>query len=364
MSGEDAAWKDELRAFLDERAAAGAFSGHALVWRDGGPVFSYVGGIAHRGHGVPVDERTRFGVASIGKFATGIAALRLVDRGVVRLDQPLIEVLPAEHRPKALTHVHTLHHLLSHTSGLPNYYDDSDDDSWNSWDEIWRRTPTYTIRRPADLLPLFADLPAVAEPGVEVRYNDAAFVLVGLVIEAVTGRPWDEVLADEVIGPAGMTDTGTEAVDDDPPRLAVGYVTDDGPPDKRKTNTYGLTAAPMPDGGMITTPVDLARLMDALLAERLLGPELVAAMTRPQGPSSTEIEQWGYGCKLTVADGRIVAIGHTGSDPGVAAFLSHYLAEQTTVVVLLNQDRGAFAASMRIAAGLGIDDPRAALLPA
>lgn len=356
-------WQDELRVWFEERTAEGGFSGHALAWRDGAPIFSYLAGLSHRGHGVPVDERTRFGVASITKFATAIAALRLVDRGALRLDQPLVEILPTEHQPAALTREHTLHHLLSHTSGLPNYYDDSDE-SWDSWTEMWSRVPMYRIRRPADMLPLFADLPAVAEPGKEVRYNDAAFILVGLVVEAVTGRRWDEVVADEVFAPAGMVDTGTEALDDDPPRLAVGYMTDDGPPDRRKTNTFNLTAAVMPDGGMITTPVDLARLVDALLGGRLLGPELVAAMTRPQGPPSTEVEQWGYGCQLTVAGGEVVAIGHGGSDPGVAALLSHYLADGTTVVTLLNQDRGAFLATLQIAAALGIDDPRVALLQA
>ena len=72
----------------------------------------------------------------------------------------------------------------------------------------------YHARRPADLLPLFIDLPAVAPPGTEVRYNDAGFVLAGLVIEAVAGRPWDAVVADEVFRPAGMVDTGTEPLDE------------------------------------------------------------------------------------------------------------------------------------------------------
>jgi len=109
---------------------------------------------------------------------------------------------------------------------------------------------------------------------------------------------------------------------------------------------------------MITTATDLVRLVDALLAGRLLPAELRGAMTRPQGPPSGEVEQWGYGCQLTVRDGEVVAIGHGGGDPGVAALLSHYLESGTTVVVTCNQDRGAFAATLRIAEALGIDDPR------
>jgi CubicO group peptidase (beta-lactamase class C family) len=351
-------WRADLRAWFEERTASRAFSGHAMAWRGGQPLFSFVGGLAHRGHHVPIDERTRFGVASIGKMPTAIAALRLVDRGLLALDTPLVEILSADQRPTALTREHTLHHLLSHTSGLANYHDD-DDPTLASWMANWDRIPTYHARRPADLLPLFAGLPAVAPPGREVRYNDAAFVLAGLVIEAVAGRPWSEVLADEVFQPAGLADTGLEAIDADPARLAVGYVDDDGPPDAWRTNVFSVTANPMPDGGMISTPPDLARLIDALVGGRLLSPELTAAMTRNQGPPSDAVEQWGYGCKLTVRDGGVVAIGHGGSDPGVAALLSHYLADSTTIAVCCNHSRGALAATLAVAAALGIDDPRA-----
>jgi CubicO group peptidase (beta-lactamase class C family) len=354
-------WQADLRAWFEERTAEGTFSGSALACRDGGPIFSYAGGVAHRGHGVPVRDDTRFAVASVTKMVTAICALRLVDRGLLALDQPLVDILPPDQRPAALTREHTLHHLLSHTSGLANYHDD-DDPTLASFLSCWDRIPTYHLRRAADMLPLFADLPAVAPPGREVRYNDAAFLLAGLAIEAAAGRPWAEVVPEEVFVPAGMADTGLEAIDTDPPRLAVGYMSERGDADWR-TNVFSLPASPLPDGGMITTPTDLARLIDALVGGRLLSLELAAAMTRPQGPPSDDEEQWGYGCKLTVRDGEIVALGHGGSDPGVSALVSHYPAAATTIIALCNQDRGSFAAVMRIAAALGIDDPRMALLP-
>src|SRR4029453_6136682 len=111
-----------------------------------------------------------------------------------------------------MTRDHTLHHLLSHTSGLANYHDD-DDPTLASFLSCWDRIPTYHIRRAADMLPLFVALPAVAPPGREVRYNDAPFRLAGLAIEAATGRPWADVVAEEVFEPAGMADTGLEAID-------------------------------------------------------------------------------------------------------------------------------------------------------
>lgn len=350
-------WQPDLAAWFDEQTRTHEFSGHAIAWRDGAPIFSYAGGLAHRGHGVPVREGTRFAVASVTKMATAIAALRLVERGELALDTPLLDMLPSQQRPTALTRDHTLHHLLSHTSGLADYFDE-DDESPDSWTSIWDRMPTSHARRPADLLPLLIDRPAVAPPGAEVRYNNGAFVLAGLVIEAVAGRPWDAVVADEVFQPAGMVDSGTEPLDEDPRDLAVGYLIDDGPADRRRTNVFSVTANPMPDGGMITTPVDLARLIDALLAGRLLSPELQAAMTRPQGPPSAEITQWGYGCELAVVDGAVVVLGHGGGDPGVSARVAHYPDAATTIVALCNQDRGSWAAALRIGAALGVNEPR------
>jgi CubicO group peptidase (beta-lactamase class C family) len=123
---------DGLRSWFDHRVEVHEFSGVALVWTDGAPLFEYAGGIAYRGHQVPITSDTRFGVASVTKMVTATTALRLVERRELRLDQPLIEVLPAEHRTKAMAPEHTLHHLLSHTSGLPNYHDDAAQ-TWDSF---------------------------------------------------------------------------------------------------------------------------------------------------------------------------------------------------------------------------------------
>jgi CubicO group peptidase (beta-lactamase class C family) len=347
---------EDIRAWLDQRTEAGEFSGVALVWRDAEPVFEYAGGLAHRGLGVRVATDSRFAVASVTKLPTAIAALRLVDRGLIRLDQPLVDVLPPAQRPKALTPEITLHHLLSHTSGLANYHDDADP-TLASFVSNWDRIPTDHVRRPADMLPLFADLPPVSRPGEMYQYNDAGFILAGLVIEAVSGRPYDAVVADEVFGPAGMTDTAVEALDHEPARLATGYITDDAAPRGWKTNIFSVTVMGMPDGGMISTTRDLARLIDALLDGRLLSPALLAAMTTPQGPPSAE-EAYGYGCKLVVENGRVTIIGHGGSDPGVSATLVHHLEAATTIVVICNQTGGSWAAAKQITAALGLRDPR------
>lgn len=338
---------EAARAWFTEQTASGAFSGVALAWRDGGPIFEFAGGLAHRGFGIPNRMDTRFAVASITKLPTAVTCLRLAERGLVSLDRPVLEVLPREQHTAALTPSVTLHHLLSMTSGLPSYLDD-DDPTWASFTANWDRIPTYHVRRPVDMLPAFADLPARFGPGERYEYNDAGFILAGLVIEAVTGLPYPEVVATEVFGPAGMADTAMEALDDEPARLATGYMADATAPKGWKSNVFSVTAMGMPDGGMITTAHDLARLMDALVGGRLLSPGMVALMTRPQGPPDAA-EAYGYGCRLTVEDGRVTTIGHGGSDPGVSALLLHQLASATTVAAICNQDRGAWIAAGELA---------------
>jgi CubicO group peptidase (beta-lactamase class C family) len=354
---------DSLREWLDARVAAREFSGAALVWRESEPLFSYAGGVAHRGHGVPVTETTRFFVASVTKTVTAITALRLVEQGRLDLHQPLVEVLPAEHRTSALTGEHTLHHLLSHTSGLPNYHDD-EDPTPASFVSCWDRVPCRLARRPADLLPLFRELPALARPGERFRYADANYILAGLVIESVTGRAFAEVAAREVLAPAGMGDSGFDLRDADPPRLATGYLHQpDLPYESWPTNVFSVPAGGMPDGGLVTTTTDLARLLDALLGGRLLSPRLAAAMTAPRCGRTAGSYRYGYGIEMGYVAGRMVVFGHNGLDPGISAVLARFPAgddadRAVTIAVLCNHDRGSWPVYLRLAAELGLTDPR------
>lgn len=118
-----------LHTWLDDRAREHLFSGVVLV-RSGDEVqLEHAAGLAHRGHGVPVTPDTCFQVASVTKMITAATALRLVERGALSLHRPLTGYLPPEYRPAGLDDRHTLHHLLSHTSGLANYHDD-EDETW------------------------------------------------------------------------------------------------------------------------------------------------------------------------------------------------------------------------------------------
>lgn len=339
--------------WLDERAAAHDFSGVVLVWRDGRQLFGHAAGFAHRGHRVRNTMDTRFACASVTKMVTAAVALRLVERGVVALDDAVIDVLPSQWRPNALTPQHTLRQLLQHTSGFANYHDDTDS-TWASFTSCWDRIPPQRIRRTADLVPLLADLSLISEPGTSYRYNDAGYLIAGLVLEAATGSSFADLATAEVLEPAGMTRSLFASMDDEPDDLASAYYTDTNAPfEAWRTNLYGVPAMAMPDGGMVTTATDLARFVDALRVGRLVSPEHVDVMRTPN-PLAPGIDSYGLGLELAVVDGVVTTLGHGGSDPGISARVAHYLADGTTIVVLCNLDRGAWAASQEVAARFGL----------
>lgn len=345
---------EALRTWIDEQSAQHLFSGVALVRAEGETLFEHATGLAHRGHRVPVSIETRFQVASVTKMITAATALKMVEEGALSLDRPLIGYLPPAQRPASLDERHTLHHLLSHTSGLPNYHDD-EDETWASFMGALDRIPASRARGPLDVLPLFADLPAVDDFG-EFRYCDANYVLAGILIEWVSGRPFNEVARDKVLDPAGMARSGFFELDLEPDDYATGYVVSDEPAETWRSNTYGLTASAMPDGGMTTTAHDLDRFMESLRDGKVLSKETFDSMLTVHG--SDEEESYGYGMELVVDDDSVIIYGHSGLDPGVTAVVSHYVGAGITVTVLCNQDQGSWPVAQRIATDLGLHDPR------
>lgn len=143
-------------------------------------------------------------------------------------------------------------------------------------------------------------------------------------------------------------------------RLATGYLHTSGPFETWRSNIFSVPANGMPDGGLVTTAADLARLIDGLLAGRLVSPSMLAAMMTPQGPPSTKPEpyRYGYGLELVVENGEVTILGRGGADPGVSTIVAHHRAAATTIVVLCNNDRGSWAVNLQLAAAFGLTDPR------
>ena len=143
----------------------------------------------------------------------------------------------------------------------------------------------------------------------------------------------------------GLANRGRGVRNTDSTRFGVASIT------KMVTAT---TVLRLVDRGLLS----LRRGRSTRLSRAGCSPPLLAAMTRPQGPVSSDLEHYGYGCRLVVEDGSVTILGHGGGDPGVSARVAHHRAAGTTIVVLCNQDRGSWAATRQISQAFGLHDPR------
>lgn len=323
-----------LRRAVADQGADG-FTGAVLVRRAGHVVVAQAYGQANRSEGVPNSLVTRFGIASGGKLFTAIAINQLIDAGRLALDARLLDCLP-----HGLPHFDpgvTIHHLLTHTAGVPDYFDE---DVMDDFAALWVDRPVYRMRRLEDFLPLFADRPMQSGVGERFHYNNAGYILLGLVVEQVAGQSFADYVTAHVLGPAGMTDSGYFEMDALPPRTAQGYV--DSPAGWWKTNIYSIPPKGGSDGGVYVTVTDMAAAWEALLGHRLLSPASTARLLTPQVETDEENWHYGYGIWIDQRDGEIFKYYLMGYDPGANFHSAVFPGLGTTVVVCSNQTAGAF----------------------
>ena len=330
-------------------AVDSTFSGVLTVDAGGRRLYARAAGLADRGHRVPNALDTRFQTASGCKVFTAAAALRLVQDGRLSLDDRLADRVDAEF-PRFDPGV-TLRHLLTHTAGIPDYWDE---DGGQDYADLWRERPMYRMESPRDFLPLFAAAPMRFAPGERFRYTDAGFVLLGLIVEAAGGLPFARFVQEAVLAPAGMADTGYFRLDRLPERCAQAYVAEeDG---AWRTNIYAVPVAGGPDGGAWTTAADMARFWDALRGGRILDAEHAALLLAPQveTPEEKRSTHYGLGVWLRVADGEPVCHFVSGWDPGVAFLSAHHPGDGVVITVLRNGNGPLWALHDAAAAALGL----------
>ncbi|MEV4334386.1 serine hydrolase domain-containing protein [Streptomyces sp. NPDC049597] len=331
-------------AFLEEAVTKVAertgFSGAVRVTRHAEPVFTRVFGMASRRWSVPNTHNTRFRVASVSKTFTAVAVLQLVERKLVRLDDPLVDFVK-DHVP-ALDPRVTVHHALTMTSGIGDWFEEGSDDWEAEWAALTSSHPLYLLRDNKDYLPLFTEKQPHFPPGERHLYNGAGYILLGLLIESVTGRSFEEVITDDVFARASMSASGFPALDDLGPDIAEGYLATADSPTPYRTNHYATTPRAAADGGATCSAADLTAFAHALRHGRLLNEETTRLALTPQVEEREERVRgyrWMYGFGLTHIlddEGTVVRWGHTGEEDGVSARLYHYPQRDLDVAVLGN----------------------------
>ncbi len=330
----------EIKAFMNKLTAVDAFSGTLLVAKDGKPIYKTVHGMASKAYNIRNRIDTKLNLASIGKTFTAVAILQLVEHGKLSLNDTVGKILPDYPNKQAAAKV-TIHHLLTHTSGMGDMHG-----------------PKYaarasSLRQVRDYLPLFVDDPLSFEPGARMQYSNAGYILLGAVIEKVSGENFFDYVRDHIFKPAGMIDTDYYEKDLDIPNLAAGYTNwiergedyQDFVLGQRRSNYGGIKGSPQ--GGAYSTIDDLLRFSLALRGYKLLSAASVDLMTTKKvffRTYAADDTYYGYGLELENIDGKHV-IGHTGGDLGVSSALEWFPdSGNYTVVVLSNYDRGGIIA--------------------
>ena len=305
---------------LGRRTQRDAFSGAVLIAKEERTLFSSAYGLADRERQVANTVDTRFRLGSMNKMFTAVAILSLVETGKVALDDPLGKHLPDYPEPEVRSKV-TVRHLLTHTGGTGDIFSP----------QFFEKR--LALRTHGDYLALYGERKLLFDPGAEWRYSNYGYVLLGAIIERVSGRSYYDYVRDRVYAPAGMSSTGSEPEDTLVPRRAVGY-TKRGSGQTWASNVNTLPYRGMAAGGGYSTTADLLRFAAALTANRLLQAQHTASLTA--APMATPVGSYGLGFMTREFNG-VRGFGHGGGAPGMNGelliFPSGYV-----VVVLANMD--------------------------
>ena len=272
-------------------------------------------GFANLEHQVPVTTHSIFQSGSVGKQFTAAAIMLLEEQGKLRLDDKIANYLP---RTKARWGSITLRHLLTHTSGIPEYEDEVDDHR------------SYSERQLTELVGL---LSRSSPPGQKFEYSNSGYLLLGIIIRTVTGRFHGDYIRRHIFEPLGMN-TATIASDADiVPNRVAGYRMSNGRILNQEwvSPTFNQTA----DGCFLLSLEDFLAWERGLRARALLKPESWSQIFTPVVLKSGKAHPYGFAWEITQRDGQTVH-GHDGSFRGFESILTRYIEEELTIIVLAN----------------------------
>lgn len=334
---------NELIKNLEVTAKASGFSGVISIFKETQPLYHQAFGYRDVKNKLANETTTRFGIASGTKLFTALGIGKLIEDKKVSLETKVSDI------DVAFTgFIHqdaTVLNLLTHTSGV---YDFLDEDIVEDTENFFVDIPWYKLSTPLDYLPLFQHQPMKFSPNARFSYSNGGFVLLGIIIERLSGKVYRDFIEAEVLRPANMTHSGFFAFNDLPADTANGYLSD-----HTTSNIYNLPIWGAADGGMFTTSEDLRGFWQSLFSYQILSKELTEtflathyAFSKPSG--------YGYGCGIykKLDDGMFYIVG---GDAGVG-FDSRCLVEDATVInVLSNQTDGEETIREVFLAWLGAD---------
>ena len=318
---DNAALTQDVEKLVDKLAAEDRFSGVVLIAKDGKAFFQKAWGYADRDKKVPNNLDTRFRLGSMNKMFTSVAIAQLVQQRKLKYTDTVAQILP-DYPDKDIASRITVHQLLTHTSGLGDFFGDEFEKKKDSLHGL------------KDYLALFAGKPLLFEPGKEFRYSNAGMIVAGLIVEKLSGQSYYDYVREHIYKPAGMSSSDTFDKTKPQPNQSVGYM--HGPDGRWTSNLESLPLMGSSAGGGDSTAPDLLRFDQALRSHKLVNSELTTTITSGKVAPDAD-RKYAYGFEESQVDGKRV-VGHGGGAPGMNANLDMYWDSGYTVIVLTNLD--------------------------
>jgi D-alanyl-D-alanine carboxypeptidase len=315
-----------VKAEAERRVARDEFAGVVLVAHDGKPIYQAAFGYANRETKTPNSLDTRFRFGSMGKMFTAVAALQLVQAGKLSLDAPLGKYL-TDYPNKEVAAI-TIEQLLTHTGGTGNIF---------SPEYFDRRLET---RDHQDYVDLFGARGVAFPPGSRWDYSNYGMLLLGRVIEIVSGQSYYDYTRTHIFEPLGMASTGNDP-EDTVRNLSTGYThmgPRPGPPGPLRPNTDTLPYRGTAAGGGYSTAGDLLKFVSGLNSHRLLDATHTEMLLKARLPTARPGSEQALGFSVRAHPDGTRSVGHGGGAPGMNGELMYFPKTDYLVVVLGNLD--------------------------
>jgi CubicO group peptidase (beta-lactamase class C family) len=319
---------EQIEDLLSTYEAYGKFNGSVLVSDQGKVIYKKGFGMANMEWDIPNQPNTKHRLGSITKQFTAMLILQFVAEGKLDLQAPITTYLTDY--PKASGNIITTHHLLTHTSGIPNYT------SFPTFMEDHSRNP-YT---PEEFVKTFADMELDFTPGEKFSYSNSGYFLLGVLIEKLSGKSYEQMLQDKIFIPLDMKDSGYDNHEDILKNRATGY--EKVGRDYINSNYLDMSI-PYAAGSIYSTVEDLFKWDQSLYTTEILPKDYMTLYFEPQISAGNSHYAYGWGVGYTQignSTDSILAIGHGGGINGFNTNISR-TTSNNSLIVLLNNTGGA-----------------------
>ena len=303
----------KIDTYLVPLVNANKFSGSILIAKGNVILFSKGYGYANREHDIPNSPNSVFRIGSMTKQFTATAIMQLIEKDKLRLEDKLNQFIDDYPQGEKIT----IHHLLTHTSGIPNFT------RFDNYTKLMTIPVSIT-----ELIERFKYKPIEFKPGSQFKYTDSGYILLTYIIEKISGLSYAEYLEENILRPLNMMNTGYDHNELILKNRANGYV-------KSKNNEmlnapYIDMSIPMGAGGLYSTTIDLYKWDLGLYTDIILSSKYRQKMFTPY------MADYGYGWGFETRKGGRKSIGHNGVINGFSSIIHRFIEDKVVIIILAN----------------------------